>query len=186
MAPAPALVTPAQFSAWTKGKIAANDPRVELLLSGATRGIRRWCGWHIAPEYDDDRHLDGPGGRELSLPTMHLVSIATLTEDGTPLDVDDLEWSELGEIRKPGRARWTSRYRGVHVTFRHGYEDADDVAQVIIQVCANAIASPMGATREQAGALAASWSATAPGVAGGMSLLDRDLALLASYRIRGA
>lgn len=188
-----AILSPAQFSAGTGGKVAPDDPRVPALLDGAHAGIRRYCRWHIAPILPTtDRFLDVNGGYVLQLPTLNLVSIEALsvrdeasdTDPWTVLtqeELDDLEWSEDGEIRRS--VRWPRRYRGVKISFTHGFDFVPDVVQIIQQVVANAISSPLGATTESAGALSVSWSTTAPGVSGGMSLLDRDYAVLSQYRL---
>lgn len=177
-----ALLTPADFSAGTGGKIAADDPRVQPLLDGAEAAVRRYCGWHIAPVTTQTIKLDGPGGSLLSLPTLRLVDITALSEVGNDLDVDELEWSEKGMIRRRSGC-WTDRFRGLVITMEHGFDSADDVKQIIQQVVANAIASPLGATSESAGALSVSWASTAPGVSGGLSLLARDFAVLDMYRL---
>src|SRR5665647_573865 len=186
------IVLAAELSAATQGKVLASDPRVQPLLDGATSAIRRWCGWHITPSVTETLVLDGPGGDVLTLPTLYLTALTSVTEDNIALalyvpatGVGEYEWSELGNVKRV-YGRWTERYRGMAVAFVHGYDEAPDIAQIIIQVCANALASPMGATREQAIGFAASWSSTAPGVAGGMSLLERDLAILDTYRLRSA
>ena len=186
------FVTPAELSVWTGGKILSTDPRLPGLLAGAAAGIRRYCGWHIYPAVEESLTLDGPGGDILPLPTMFLSAVDSVTEDGTVLDVwdqgdetGDFEWSANGEVRRLG-AWWTERFRGVVVEVTHGYASAPaDIAQVVMQVCASALSSPMGATREQAIGFAATWAMTAPGVAGGMSLLGRDLAVLDLYRMPG-
>ncbi|MFB7798938.1 Gp19/Gp15/Gp42 family protein [Isoptericola sp. NPDC056134] len=179
------LLTAAEFSAGTGGKIAADDPRVQKLLDGATRAIRRYCGWHVAPVLTETVKLDGPGGSLLRLPTLRLVDITVLKEGGVDQDVESLEWSEKGMIRRR-HGCWTDRFRGIEATIEHGFEDADDVKQIIQQVVANAISSPLGATSEAAGALSVSWATTAPGVSGGLSLLERDLAVLELYRLEKA
>src|SRR5690606_21826214 len=113
--PLPPFLTPAEFSAGTGGKIAAGDPRVQPLIDGATAAIRRYCGWHVAPVVTEEVILDGPGGRLLSFPTLRLVSIGALSEDGEAAVVADLEWSELGNVRKRC-GRWTDCFRGVTAT----------------------------------------------------------------------
>lgn len=190
--PAAPLVTPLQLSDYTQGKVAAGDPRVAGLIDGATAAVRRYCGWHIAPAFTETVLLDGSGGSVLTLPTLHLTALSAVTENGTALTeyapVDgsgDFEWSVLGSVRRV-RGLWTERYRAVSVTMTHGFDAAPDVAQIILQVTAAALSSPMGATREQAGQLAVSWATTAPGVSGGLSLLGRDLATLSLYRIKDA
>jgi len=183
--PLPPFLNPAEFSAGTGGKIAADDPRVQPLIDGATAAIRRYCGWHVAPVVAESVTLDGPGGHLLSFPTLRLESITALSECGKVADVADLEWSELGNVRKR-RGCWTDRFRGITATIEHGFESVPDVAQIVQQVVANAVSSPLGATSESAGALSVSWATTAPGVSGGLSLLARDFAVLDMYRIRGA
>lgn len=182
----PPLLSPEQFAQGTGGKILASDPRVQLLIDGATAAIRRYCRWHVAPVVDQSFRLDGPGGAVLVLPTMRIEEVESVAERGVALEDDvHYEWSANGEIRRLGRALWTYRWRAIDVKIRHGFESADDLAQIVQQVVANALASPMGATREQAGQVSVSWATTAPGVSGGLSLLERDMALLNTYRLPG-
>lgn len=178
------FATPEQVAAYTRGKITASTPGLDDLLGGASAAIRRHCGWHIGPVAREALVVDGSGGQLLALPTGHLVEVHEVTEHGQPpVPGDDIEWSALGTLRKPGR--WTSRYRGVRADIEHGYPIADlpDLTQVVCQIVSTALASPTGATREQAGALAVSWATTAPNVSGGITLLERDLALLAPYML---
>lgn len=163
----------------SKGAVSATDPRIDIMLDGALAGIRRAAGWHIAPVQQDHRVLDGPGGVLLKLPTLKLVSIDSITNDGVALDVDGLEWSELGMVR----GHWSSRFRGVDVTFTHGFDDAPDLKALVITVVLRGLSSPMGATREQAGQLSATWGTVEAGVSGGLMLTDKELATLARYRL---
>ncbi|QGH74496.1 head-to-tail adaptor [Arthrobacter phage Kuleana] len=180
----PAFVSADEFSAWTGGKIAASDPRVEPLLLGASAGIRRYVGWHIAPVLEETLVGDGPGGSLLSLPTGRLVSVVSVENGGYPVALTDVFQSKHGmlELRT---GWWSSRFSAVTVRVQHGYDlaDVEDVKQIVKQVTANALASPLGATREQAGTVSISWATTAPGVAGGLSLLQRDLEVLAPFKI---
>lgn len=181
----PPLLSAREFSAGTGGQIPVDDPRLDALLSGASAAIRRYCGWHIAPVIEDDYTLDYEGGGLLVLRTLALRGIESLTVGGRAADVDSLEWSENGEIRMLFHApAW---FRAVQAKIQHGY-DLDAVADlkaVVQQVVGNAISSPLGATREQAGAVSVSWATTAPGVSGGISLLERDLAIVDQYKLPG-
>lgn len=183
----PPLLSATDFAARSDGRVESDDPRLEPLLAGASAGIRRYCGWHIGPVVEETIRVDGSGSPVLVLPTLRVEAITDVVEHGrewTPERVAELEWSEAGMVRSPGYS-WTDRYRGVTITLRHGFEDVSAVAQIVQQVVANALASPMGATSEQAGSLSVSWGSTAPGVSGGMSLLERDLATLNLYRLPG-
>src|SRR5699024_5956494 len=151
--------------------------------------IRRYCRWHVAPEVEvTEQVLDGPGGHLLVLPTLRLTKVSALAvrthegwNDWDAEALEALEWSANGEVYR--RRRWPRRFRSVRMSYTHGFEDAPDLVQIIQQVVAHALASPMGATREQAGALAVTWATTAPGVSGGLSLLERDMAVLDTYRL---
>ncbi|UVK62548.1 head-to-tail adaptor [Arthrobacter phage TaylorSipht] len=180
----PPLVTAEEFSTWTGGKIAADDPRVAPLLAGASAGVRRFCGWHIAPVLEETLVGDGPGGRLLLLETGRLLSVVSVDNGGEPVDAGAVDVSKSGMLELRA-GRWSSRFGAVSVRVRHGWDlaDVEDVKQIIKQVTANALASPMGATREQAGTISISWATTAPGVSGGLSLLERDLAVLATYKL---
>lgn len=176
----PPLLTPEQFVVDTPGSCL--DGRLIDLLAGATTAVRRYCGWHIAPVITETVVVDPPGGNNLQFRTLRLVDVDEIRVHDVPLDSDRFDWSELGDVQLRS-GRWPRRYRSVEATITHGFESAADVAQIIRQVVANGLASPMGATREQAGMLAVSWATTAPGVSGGLSLLERDLAVLDKYRI---
>lgn len=181
---ADAFATPAELSAYTMGNISASDERSQPLLDGASEAIRRYAGWNIAPAEDVTVTLDG-GGSTLYLPSLKVNSIASITIDGTPWT--EYQWSRrTGNVRRyPGMyGDWPDMWGGIVVTFNSGYTDVpDDLKQIVLQVASIAMSSPTGATREQAGAVAMQWATTAPGVAGGLSLLQRDLAILASYKL---
>jgi hypothetical protein len=174
------------FSAGVNGQISPADPRLQPLLDGATTAIRRYCGWHVAPRFKETVQLDTDGGRLLQLPTLRVHEIEKIEVDGVELDKKTFRWTPKGmvELVDP-RTSFPSGFQRVRVTMTHGFDSAPDVAQVVRQIVANAISSSMGATREQAGQVSVSWSLTAPNVAGGISLLARDLAVLDSYRLPG-
>lgn len=183
----PPLVSIPEFVEWTDGRVSYTDKRVRPLLDGASAGIRRFCGWHIAPVLEQTLVLDGSGSRLLVVPTMRLSAVLALSNEGTAVDdLTTVDFSEHGMVTWRG-GRFTDRYGQVTARIRHGFDLAEvaDVAQIVKQVTANALSSPMGATQEQAGALSVSWATTAPGVSGGLSLLERDLAVLAQYRLSG-
>lgn len=179
------FATAAELSAYSKGQISESDPRVEPALAGASRAIRRYCGWHIFPSISETLILDGPGGRVLDLPSLNVTDVASVVQLGTTLDASTYRWSALGSI-KLNSGWWTDEYRGIEVALTHGYVDADDVRDVLLAIVSRELSSPSGATREQAGQVSVSWAITSPGVSGGLALLGTDYAVLDSYRIVGA
>ncbi|AUG84805.1 head-to-tail adaptor [Microbacterium phage Sharkboy] len=178
------FATPAELSAYTKGAISPTDERSQLILDGATKAIRNYCGWNVAPPEDVTATLDG-GGSVLYLPSLKVNSLASVTIDGVAQALSDLEWSRrTGNVRRKDGAPFKEVWGGVVVAFNSGYTAVpDDLKQVVLQVSSLALSSPTGATREQAGAVSMAWATTAPGVSGGLVLLARDLATVNAYRL---
>jgi hypothetical protein len=129
---------------FTAGRMLADDPEVERMLAAALVTARREVGWHVSPVIEDDELiLDGPGSRILTLPTRKLVELTTVVEDGTSLNIDDLNWSAGGppgilerpiSVRKRSGGWWSGDYQGVAVTMDHGYteEEAADWRQAVL------------------------------------------------------
>jgi hypothetical protein len=83
--------------------------------------VRAFCGWHIAPEVTETLTRDGSGGPIIVLPTLRLVDLVSITNDGTALT--DPEWSASGMVYAGCWARWTPKFRGVVAEITHGYEE---------------------------------------------------------------
>lgn len=152
-------------------------------LEAAEAAVRSYCGWHIAPAVIEDVVLDGTGTRSLFLKTLRLRDVISAEVSGVPVDVTALEWSEAGFLRAPGI--FPDRLRSVRVTIEHGFDSAPDVAQIIRDIAARADMAPGGVVREQAGAVSISNSLTAPGVSGGVVLMDHERRMLDKYRLPG-
>lgn len=184
----PPLASPAQVEATTKGKLKADDLRVTDALAAVSRSIRRRAGWHIFPVVTAHTLvLDGPGGAVLSLPTLKLITLTSITDDGTVLDpTADLRVSrETGLLKKRSGAHWSSHYGSINVVMDHGEDEVPDLANLCIKLVARGLASPMGATREQAGALSVNWSMTTQGVAAGIVPSADERTLMDSYVLTG-
>lgn len=87
----------------------------------AVSAIRDYCGWHIAPSVTETLTVDGPGrGGQLLLPTLRLTAVAAVQNDGTAVELDNVQWTQRGALRG---ARWNDKYRGVTATVTHGYDE---------------------------------------------------------------
>lgn len=150
-------------------------------LTAAESLVRKYCGWHIAPVIEEDMVLDGTGTASLFIKSYRVVDVVSAEVDGTVLDPATLEWSEAGYLRTSGV--WPDKLRSVKLTVQHGFDDAPDVAAIIRAIAARASASPTGVVREQAGAVSIGFSLTAPGVSGGVVLMDHERRMLDQYRI---
>ncbi|MCK0174800.1 hypothetical protein [Mycolicibacterium sp. F2034L] len=92
----------------------------------ALSAARSFCGWHVTPEREDEAVVfDGPGARLLALPTLRLVELTAVSEDGVELDLADLEVSARGLVRKRNGGWWSGRFGAIVVTMTHGYDEAD-------------------------------------------------------------
>jgi hypothetical protein len=178
------FATPEQLEDYTKGAVSAADPRVPLALDAISRAIRRRCGWHIAPSVTETLTLDGPGGYYLALPSMHVTDVTAVRNDTFVADLAGaVQWSALGTVWCS--SGFSGRYRGVEVDLTHGYalDEVEDLVGVVLAAAARGLSSPMGQTREQAGGLSIQWATTAPGVSGGVAILEHERELVDAYRI---
>ncbi|QGJ97148.1 head-to-tail adaptor [Arthrobacter phage Maria1952] len=180
----PDFATPQQLEAYTKGAIPADDPRVEDAIKAVTQSIRREAGWHIGPAVEGHSvTLDGPGGPTLLLPTQKLSELVSLTELGVALDVDALDWSEIGMVQRTDRCPWTNRFRKIVAVMNHGYDEFAELTFLTLSLVARGLASPMGATREQAGAMSINWATVQQGVSGGLVPLGYEREIMGRYKL---
>lgn len=163
-------------------KFRSGDPDTIMRQVGA--GVREWCGWHIAPSITQTVRVDGAGGRSLWLPTLLITAVTAITNDGQALDVDaDIDWSADGWIELRHRC-WSHRPRSIEVTMTHGHVSTpENLVGLIAQIASRAVSSPTGTVREQAGSVSLQHGLTAPGVAGGIALLQHEVDLLDAYAL---
>ncbi|MFD7157955.1 hypothetical protein ACXJJ3_08740 [Kribbella sp. WER1] len=142
--------------------------------------VRAYCGWHIAPQREDTLTLDGPGGPLLVLPSLHVVSVASVAENGTELDPEGYAWSAAGVLRRTSSATswhgwncgWTDDFRGLVVTLTHGYESMPlDVQTVIDRLASRSVDDP--SQYSQVGQVAYATGADGLPVSGSLTALDR-------------
>lgn len=118
---------------FTGGRLDRDDDETQRQLDAALAAAQNYCGWHVTPVRTADQVvLDGTGRSLLALPTLALTAITALVEDGVELDVDTLEWSLRGLVRKPYGQRWTDRMSGIAATISHGFAAAPDFEAVVL------------------------------------------------------
>lgn len=163
---------------------AYRDGEEEAIVRQAQAAIRRYCGWHVAPEVTETLTLDGQGGRHLWLPSLHVNAITSVTNEGVDLDlIDGLGWSASGYLERRGGC-WSRRPRQIVVTLSHGFIDIpEDLVEVAVSIASRAASSPSGAVDEGTGPFRAKWATVAPGVAGGVALLQHERDILDLYKL---
>lgn len=119
--------------AFTRGRLGRDDDETQRQLDAALAAARRYCGWHVTPLLSDaEVTIDGPGHRVLVLPTLELVELSAMAEDGEELDLSDLTWSRRGLVAKRSGAHWSTLFGGIAVTMSHGFASAPDFESVVL------------------------------------------------------
>lgn len=122
---------------FTKGRLLASSVETARILDRAYATVRTYCGWHVSPVIADDvATLDGPDHVLLGLPTLHLVTLTEVVEDGVTLNLADLTSSVSGRllVKKMPPRRWTSNLRAITVTMTHGFASAPDFNQAVLEL----------------------------------------------------
>lgn len=191
----PSFATMPQLVAYSHNLIDPADVTAQLMLDAASNLIRHYCGWHIYPSVALALTMDGPGGTVLQLPSKYVTDVASVTESGLVTDPGVYRWSQLGEIERSSafwqngawRSWWTLGFRLIEVSFTSGYDvPPPELTTMVLSMTARALASPTGATREQAGGVMVQYALSSTHAAGGLALMTNDMELLDPYRIVGA
>jgi len=181
MAESDPFATAEQMAQRSGGAIPADHPFLVTALGAATREIRKFCRWHIAPTRTETITVPVVYGRPVWLPTQHLTDLVSVTNDGTVLDVAGIDWSADGEL---GYLHWVTGRRALVVEFTHGYETVpDDLVDLTLQIASRALGSPLGYVREQAGSVSVTHSQAGFNVAGGTVVLEHEKRQLMEYQL---
>jgi hypothetical protein len=136
------LLTTDQYTALT-GKTC--DP---LALRGASRAVRRHCGWSITSVTNAVQQLDSDGTAMLFLPCLAVTDVASLVVNGSaawgspyrqPL-ATDWEWYSDGTLKWLGLSSraWAPGARRYTVTYSGGYDPQDVPEDILMVVCSMA------------------------------------------------
>lgn len=188
-----AELTAADVETYTRGRL-KDDESTELLLTAALASARRFCGWHVNPVRVDELMVDGPDARVLSLPTMNLLAVNEIDDDGQVYAAGELRFSRSwGTVAKRNRMRWSSGFGAIKATVTHGFTDeqAADWRLGILRL-ADLLSREMGDPKRESSDLIGkrvddverSWSATSGGPAGttlGVSLISNNQRLAAIF-----
>lgn len=130
---------------YTRKRLDKTDAETGRLLAAGLSYVRQFCGWHVTPvKTGHEVELDGPGGRLLALPTLKLIALTEVTENGQPVDVSSLYVSKRGLVRKKSGGFWSPHYGAITVTMDHGIEDADAFNAAVLSFIDRSSKAPTG------------------------------------------
>lgn len=161
-------------------EMSSTDNAIESVLGAVSSAVRDACGWHVAPSLECYFIGDGEGDL-LVLPAMGVTDVESLTIKEAPAS---FEWRASGLVRLT-RGVFPDSWRSVECVYTAGYSSAA-VAQVVGQIAANALVASPGVSDERAGGVSITYNKTGDGITGGVSLLPRDHAALAPYKLARA
>ncbi|KAA9133756.1 hypothetical protein [Microbacterium caowuchunii] len=177
----PAFATADQMEQRSQGAITAEShPYLEDELRAASRAVRDYCRWHVAPARPVEYRRVGATADDVWLPATEVASIDAVELDGRALDA-----AELARVAWDPGTGWTNLYgRRVHVRYTAGYAEVPEaIVSLTLQVAARALGSPLGLVREQAGTVNVTHTQVGFNQAGGPLLLAAEQASLDAYRI---
>lgn len=152
-------------------------------IRAATRRVRRYVGWHLAPSTQCKGECDTRGGLVIGLPLMHITAIRSIGVHGTDVTGTAKINRELGIIEldhptPPGIAAVS-----YDVTAGWDPDDLPDVQQVILQAARRAASTPTGLIKSQSvNGSSVSYGFGSDGAAA-ITLLESEKELIDQYRI---
>ena len=176
----PSMITVEEFELLCPG-LSSTDEEKQAVLDTVSSAIRDWCGWHVSPSLDCAYTGEGEG-RLLVLPAMGVTDITSLEIDGAT--IGEYEWTAAGMVRLKSGA-FPDVWRSVECFYTAGFS-AGAIGQVVAQIASNALVASPGVANERAGNVTITYNQTGAGITGGVSLLPRDYALLAPYKLARA
>lgn len=168
-----------EFRALCPG-MASTDDQIQAVLDAVSSAIRDYCGWHVSPSLECTFTGNGEG-RLLVLPAMGVTSVESLKVKDE--DVTDFEWTAAGMVRI--KTAFPDEWRSVVCVYNAGFSSGA-IGQVVAQIASNALAAAPGVSSERAGNVSITYNQTGTGITGGVSLLPRDYAILAPYKLARA
>lgn len=180
----PLLVSPADISQASGGRIAATDPRLPAECAAVSAAIRDYCNWHVAPQLEciTETQVDT---RIITLPAKFVDRIESIEVDGGEIQSGTYEFKRNGMLRLGYRPCARGKWGAYEITYVAGVDiEATSLRAIATQIALNDLAATPGVRNESVGQVSVSYNQATEGVAGGISLMERDKAMLEGYRIR--
>ena len=141
--------------------------------------VESLCGWAPSPERVETLRVDGSGSPIVQIPTLRLLEVTAVREEGVEVDASAFMWSDDGSLRKRVGC-WSREWRGIEVDCLHGFDTAADLDAVVLQVALRTVIAPAGQLRERAGQVDEQFGVTVSGFA----FLEWELAVVELYALK--
>lgn len=157
------------------------DEQARVILTTVSAAIRRECGWNLTRESVIGEVFSPTGRRSLFLPTLWLVTVDAVTENGFAL-TGGYRFTRDGRVTRDAVFGWSSP---VVVSYTHGYEPGSrqyaDLTAVCLSAAARMPGNPQGLRSWTVGNESLTAAGAGPDVTGILSSAER--ADLAPYRL---
>jgi hypothetical protein len=116
-------LTTSDVDLYTDGRLPQDHPETQRALDAALARARRYCGWHVTPAIRESITLDyfRSNPHVLEIPTLKIVSLESITVDGEPVDLSDVQQVAPGLLTR--KRCWADGETVVELT--HGYSAAE-------------------------------------------------------------
>jgi hypothetical protein len=129
-------------------------PFSDAIVKAAAESVRRDAGWHIAPQVQQTVTVEPQGGVVL-LPSLHIVSVHSVTSDGQ--EVTDWRFAESGVLHG------TFPSGPLKVVFTHGFSECPAELLPVVAERAHAYQQDQRVSQEQSGAEMIAYAAPSVG-----------------------
>lgn len=114
-------LTPADVSSYNP-ELTDVDENTRLLAAALQR-IRTFCGWHVSPVEPAEWAVHGRNFDFIVVPTLKIVDIISITEDGVPVDLTNVvQYSDEPGVLYKKSGIWHGR---VEIEATHGFTAAE-------------------------------------------------------------
>jgi hypothetical protein len=102
------------------GQDVAGDDLAQIAIDSSCEMIRSYLGQRLNYLADEEVMMGGSGGMALVLPEMPIVSITSITVDGTE-ETDFVYVKKAGLVYRGDSQTWPRGVANIAVTYSHGY-----------------------------------------------------------------
>ena len=198
----PDLLNAQEFVNFTNGKFAINDKRIASNIPAASKTIRNYCGWHVAPDlvcetiYRVADLRDAFVGPDLlvQLPATHVTGIGKILLDVRMNEgewegelADDYDLDTSNGVLRIYDVGYRDRKSKIFIQYSAGYplNQIPDIKELASNLVTHAVTNPYGVNSEAAGGVSVSYSAIWSGAANSTTLTADSRELLSAYKVQG-